>query len=111
MNVSAFIRDYMAKNHTSEDFLIHVAELMEKQLHEWDDQYEVFIMHLKNYEITIKNEEQYYHVALTNDEIRSFQKKDAFALDRHLWTELKKKGLPVKKAEGNYLNQVFNKKS
>lgn len=109
MNVSAFIRDYMAKNHNAEDFLIHVAELMEKQLHEWDEKYEVFVMHLKNYEVTVKNGEQYYHAALTDDEIVSLQKKDPFALDHHLWMEFKKKGLPVKNGEGNYLNEVFKK--
>lgn len=109
MNVSAFIRDYMAKNHYAEDFLIHVAELIEKQLQKWDEKYEVFVMHLKNYEITVKNNEQYYHATLTDDKIRNLQKKDAFALDRQLWTELKKNGLVIKKCEGNYLNEVFKK--
>ncbi len=109
MNVSAFIRSYMAKNQTAEAFLLHVVELIERQLKEWDEQYEIFVMLLQDYEISVKNKDNYYHTSISVEEIRALKKEDPFALDRQLWTELRKKGLPIKESKGNYLEHVFRK--
>lgn len=69
MNVSGVMRGYLCKSFKGEKFLLHVAETMEKQLKEWDPQYEVFLMKLANYELMIKKGETYYHVLLSEQEI------------------------------------------
>ncbi len=107
MNVSAIMREMIAKSRNNEQFLLHVAELIETQLKEWDNRYEVFVMLLKNYEIAVKLGEQYYHTSISNEEIGALKKEGPFALDRKLWTALQKEGLPIKESQGNYLQLVF----
>ena len=57
MNFSGVVRGYMSKSFSSERFILHVADTIEKQLKEWNPLYEVFLMKLKNYEVVIKNAE------------------------------------------------------
>lgn len=108
MNVSANMREIIVKNRNNEQFLLHVAELMERQLKEWDYRFEVYVMLLKNYEIAVKLEDQYFHTSISGEEIGRLKKKGPFALDRRLWTDLQKEGLPIKESQGNYLKLVFS---
>lgn len=107
MNVSGVIRGYMSKNMDVEQFIIHVATLMEKQLKEWDENYEVYVMKMANYELVVKNGEKYYEVSLSEDEIKVLQNKSPFSLDKRLWTELEQQGLNLLWGYGDYLDKVF----
>jgi hypothetical protein len=107
MNINGLVRSYLARNQTGEEFFKLVADLMERQLKEWDPEYEVFLMKFSYYELTVKKGDQYYHVLVTENELTELQKADPFALDKKLWNELEKQGLPIKKGYGNYLDIVL----
>ncbi len=107
MNVNGIVRSYFANNKSGEEFFSQVADHIERQLKEWDEDYEVFLMRFSYYELMVKNNEQYYHVEMTEDELVSLQKSDPFALDRKLWNELAGQGLQIKKGNGNYLDTVL----
>ncbi len=97
----------MAKSHNSEEFLLHVANVMERQLKEWNDTYEVMVMKLASYELMVKEKEQYYHVHLNEQEIDTLQKRDPYGLDRKVWRELLNQGLPIIQGTGNYTGLVL----
>ena len=107
MDINELERSSIAKFQSGEDFLIHVAEFMERQLKEWDNIYEVFVMKLANYDFIVKNEEKYYEVQLSEDDIASLQKSGPYELDRKLWKELENQGLPIIKGTGNYIEKVL----
>lgn len=110
MNVSGEGRKNVAHNLRREEFLKYVATAIEKQLKEWDENYEVYVMKLKKYEIMINNGEHYYHVKLAENELDSLQKASPFELDRKVWKELIKQELPIKRGEGdegNYIDMVL----
>lgn len=107
MNISGVIRGYMSKNMNVEEFIVHVATLMEKQLKEWDENYEVYVMKLADYEFVVKNNDTYYGVDISEDEIDFLQNKSPFALDKKLWAELEKQGINILRGYGDYLEKVF----
>jgi hypothetical protein len=107
MNMNGMARAYMARNLRIEDFLIHVAKVTERQLKEWDDEYEVILMKIANYELIIKKDEKDYLVNLSETGLHRLQKKDPFALDRKIWRELEKQGLPIMRGFGNYMDLVL----
>lgn len=108
MNVSGVIRGYMSKSCTNEKFIIHVTEVIEKQLKEWDKNYEVFLMKFSNYEIVVKNNEMYCFVSFSENEIEQLQKRTPFSLDCKIWKELKEQGLTIKNGYGNYIDLTLN---
>ena len=107
MNSSVVIRGWMSNCLSGEEFIKHVAGVIERQLKEWDDHYEVFLMKLAYYEVIIKNGETYYHADLSEQELETLQKKSPFSLDRNIWLELQNQGLPIIKGIGDYLDKVF----
>ncbi len=107
MNINGLARTYIARHKSGEEFLKHVVGIIERQLKEWDDRYEVIVMQLVNYEMFVTNEEQYYHVTIPEQEVHLFQKSGPFILDRKIWRELKKQGLPIVKGDGNYIDVVL----
>ncbi|MCQ6279664.1 hypothetical protein [Bacillus sp. EB600] len=107
MNINKLARGYLSTNLSGEEFLEYVASAIEQQLKEWDKSYEVFVMQLTNYEVMIKNGDQYYHVQLTVNELDSLQKSSPFQLDRKVWSELEKQELPIIRGTGNYIETVL----
>ena len=107
MNISGVIRGYMSKNMSVEEFIVHVATLMEKQLKEWDENYEVYVMKLADYEVVVKNNDTYYGVDISEFEIDFLQNKSPFSLDKKLCAELEKQGLNILRGYGDYLDKVF----
>jgi hypothetical protein len=107
MNINEMVRSYMVRIMNDEDFLKHVAELVERQLHEWDLNYEVFIMKFTDYELVVKNSEQYYEVKLNEQELEMLRLKGLFKLDQKIWRELVDNGLPVMEGYGNYMETVL----
>ncbi|WP_421378059.1 hypothetical protein ACOJQI_12030 [Bacillus salacetis] len=107
MNINGMVRSYMIQIMEDEDFLKHVAELIERQLHEWYLNYEIFIMKFKDYELVVKNGDQYYEVTLTQQELEIMRFKGLYELDHRLWTALMDQGLVVMKGDGNYLETVL----
>jgi len=81
--------------------------MIEKQLQEWDPNFEVFLMKLSNYELMIKNGEAYYYVELTEQELDFLQNKSPFSLDRKIWLELENQGIQIFKGFGDYLDKVL----
>lgn len=107
MNVSGVLRGIMTKHLDNEDFLFHVATIIEQQLKEWDERYEVYLMKMRNYELVVKQDEHYYHVYLSEQELQTLQQSGPFALDRNIWFELKNQELPIIRGVGNYIDNVF----
>lgn len=107
MNINSVVRTYMAQIMNDEDFLRHVAEIIERQLHEWNLDYSVYIMKFKDYEVVVKYNEQYYEVNLTEQELEILRIKGLYKLDHKIWTELIDQGLTVMEGYGNYMETVL----
>lgn len=108
MNINGPGRGYMARSKSGEEFLLHIAQVIELQLKEWSEDYEeVIVMKLADYELIVRNKEDYYHVQLSPEEIESLQKKSPFSLDQKVWKELEQQGLPIVRGVGNYIDAVL----
>lgn len=107
MNINRFARNLMAREKSPEEYLKFVADVIERQLQEWDETYEIFVMKMHTYELVVKRGETYYHVYLSEQEIHHLQQKEPYDLDRFIWRELKKQGLPIVRGEGNYIENVL----
>jgi hypothetical protein len=107
MNIRGYSRGVISRNLCAEKFLVHVAETIETQLKEWDENYEVWIMKFQEYALTVKKGELYYHLNLSEKEIDSLQKENPYSLDRKIWKELEKQGLPIIKGYGNYIDSIL----
>ncbi|MDY0407676.1 hypothetical protein ACFFIS_06855 [Virgibacillus soli] len=107
MNTTGFIRGYMAKNQEGEKYLHHVMKVMERQLQEWDETYEVKMIKKESYAISVQNSEQTSIILISNSQLAQLQSKSPYALDKYMWTKLKENGLVIKERTGNYLNYVF----
>ncbi|TYS18506.1 hypothetical protein FZC78_02920 [Rossellomorea vietnamensis] len=108
MQTNGIVRSYMQQVMSSEDFLKYVAGIMENQLHEWDVNYEVFVMKWPDYEMVVKNGEKYYHAELSVQDLEVLHLKGLFELDKRLWIDLMEKVLPFGDDYGNYLSTVFH---
>ena len=75
MNVNRFARSIMAENYDGESFLLHVSAVIERQLKEWDETYDVIVMKLIDYEVVVKKENRYYEVLLSEKALLSLQQK------------------------------------
>jgi hypothetical protein len=107
MQINRMVRSYMMQIMDSEDFLKHVAETVERQLHEWDVSYKVLVMKLRDYELVIKNADQDYQVKLSEQEVQVLPSTGLFKLDYKIWTDLIKQGLVIQEGYGNYLDTVL----
>lgn len=108
MNSSGFIRGLMAKNFDNERFLLHVAECIERQLKEWDENYEVMVAKMPDYFFVIRNAKKSIYFTITEKKAKELQEEFIFALDRHIWLELQKQGVKLQNGQGNYLSYVFS---
>lgn len=107
MNNSGFIRGLMSKNLGHEEFLQHVGNTIEKQLQEWDENYQVNIMKMENYHFIVKNGDKDYWLEITEEELIKLQNKSPFSLDFRLWTMLVVQGIEIKFGDGDYLLKVY----
>jgi hypothetical protein len=107
MNVNEMVRSYMVRIMNDEDFLKHVGDLVERQLQEWDLDYEVFIMKFKDYELVVKNNDQYFEMTLTELDLEMLRIKGLFSLDQRIWKDLVDAGLTVMEGYGNYMSTVL----
>lgn len=108
MNMNRFARSLMAREKSPEEYLMFIADVVERQLQEWGETYEVFVMKMHTYELIVKRgDERYYHVYLSEEEIYHLQQKEPYELDRFIWKELKKQGLPIIRGGGNYIDYVI----
>ena len=55
MNTTGFIRGYMAKNMENEKFLEHVGWVLERQLQEWDESYQLRVFKQEDFIISVQN--------------------------------------------------------
>ena len=85
----------MAKNSSSESFLKSVARMIERQLKEWDEKYEVMVMKGVDYEFVVNHNDDFYHLQLSDQDIHELQMKSPHALDQKIWLELEKQGLTI----------------
>ena len=108
MNTTGFIRGYMAKNQDGEKFLKHVLVTVERQLQEWDPNYEVQLIKLSNYEVLVKNDKETINFTISESQLALFQSRSPYTLDRFIWKELEDKGVTIGKCDGNYLTYVFH---
>lgn len=107
MNTNGFVRGLKAKNINEEEFLKHVATVVERQLKEWDEKYEVMVIKGVHYEFVVNHNDDFYHLQLSDQDIHEPQKKSPYALDRKIWQELEKIGLTIRWDRGNYIEVVL----
>lgn len=108
MNVTGFTRGLMAKNYNEEEFYKHVASLVESQLKEWNEKYEVKVMTKGSiYKLFVQHHNLFYHLVLSKNDVQFFQENGPFALDRKMWQKLAEQGLPIIRGTGNYLDILF----
>ena len=107
MNRNGFARGLMAKNYSGEKFLLHVSDVIERQLKEWNDAYEVMVMKLVDYEFVVKKDNGYYELMISEKELDTLQATAPFALDRHVWKELEKQGVEIVRGYGDYIESVM----
>lgn len=107
MNVSGWKRSYVSRFYSNEDFLIRVASDIEQQLQEWDENYQVYILKLKTYELNVKNGDRYYVMQLDEEEVEFLQREGPFSLDTKIWKGLEKEGLQILKGYGDYLDSIL----
>ncbi|WP_099363609.1 hypothetical protein [Fredinandcohnia onubensis] len=110
MNTSGFIRGMMSKSMESEKFFIHVATCIEQELQEWDPDFKVMVMKLKNYELFVTGKQDSLQFTIAETEINNLQQRGPYALDRKIWRELEQQGLQIIRGSGNYLGYVFMEK-
>lgn len=106
-DMNFFIRENLSKLMKNEDFLLYVAKTIEKQLKEWDSNYEMLVMKLEDYEIMLKNMDKYYHSTVSEWDLFLLQCQSPFALDQKIWKDFFVDGFPIKKEMGKYLEQIF----
>lgn len=111
MNINGFARGFLAKNSSGEKFLESVARLVERQLKEWDEKYEVMVMKWVDYEFVVNHNDDFYHLQLSEQDIHELQMKSPYALDRKIWQDLAKQGLTITLGYGNYLDFVLKYES
>lgn len=109
MNSSGWMRGYMAKSYSAEDFIIHVGTTIEDQLQEWDPAYAVNIMKMRDYIFVVRKEETFYEMTLTEEEVEVLQNRSPYSLDWEIWTELEEQGIEVKRGYGNYIDYVMGR--
>ncbi|MCQ6279666.1 hypothetical protein [Bacillus sp. EB600] len=107
MNVNGYARAYVTRNQDGEQFLKYVSKVIEQQLKEWDGNYEVIVMKLKDHEFIVKKAGDYYHIHLSEKELELLLKSGSYQLDRKLWMELENQGLTIIKGTGDYLEMVL----
>ncbi|WP_077213048.1 hypothetical protein [Bacillus dakarensis] len=107
MNINAQTREDIARSQSEQQFLIHVADQIQRQLKEWSSEYRVYLMKLTNYELTIGHKERFYQIEISEEELRLLQGCDPYALDRKIWNTLRSQGLSVQQGVGNYIDTVL----
>lgn len=90
-----------------EEFLQHVGKMIERQLQEWDENYEVNIMKMENYLFVVKNRDKSYWVEITEKELIELQNRSPYSLDYKIWTMLAVQGIEIKFHSGDYLLKVY----
>lgn len=106
MNSSSFVRSLLAKKMTGEKFLLHVLQMVERQLQEWDD-YHLIVMKFRDYEILITcGNQEIEHIIISEQRLAELQQKSPYSLDLTIWEELLKKGINIKKDGGSYLRSL-----
>ena len=81
--------------------------MIERQLKEWDEKYEVMVMKWIDYEFVVNHNDDFYHLQLSDQDIHELQMKGPHALDQKIWLELEKQGLTIILGYGNYLDFIF----
>jgi len=107
MNTSGFLRGMMAKGTDPERFIIHVANCVERELKQWDENYRVVMMKLQNYEIYINYEDTSYHLTISEDELVELKQKGPYSLNQRIWFDLQNQGMEIVMGYGNYLEYIF----
>ncbi|PAV27938.1 hypothetical protein CIL05_18875 [Virgibacillus profundi] len=107
MNSSGWVRGYMSKSYSGEDFLIHVGTTIERQLKEWDEGYEVNIMKFRDYVFVVKKGDRYYEMKLAEKEVEMLKDKSPYSLDRRIWVELERQVIQFLEGYGNYVGRVL----
>ena len=69
----------MSKNLGHEEFLQHVGNTIEKQLQEWNENYQVNIMKMENYHFIVKNRDKDYWLEITEEELIKLQNKSPYS--------------------------------
>ncbi|WP_090854909.1 hypothetical protein [Paraliobacillus sp. PM-2] len=77
--------------------------MIEQQLQELDESDVVVLTKLEDYTLSVQGNNLTTDITISNSQILN----SPYALDKYIWTELRKKGVESKEANGNYLGYVF----
>lgn len=107
MNASGMLRGYASKAMPNDAFFDHVTQTMEKQLKQWDTDYELFVNTTDGYQIAVLYGESRYTATLSAENWDTLQQNTPSSVDRAIWLQLQEQGLEVKTGFGDYIEKVF----
>ncbi|TFE01519.1 hypothetical protein [Jeotgalibacillus salarius] len=107
MNASGMLRGYASKAMPNDAFFNHVTTTMEKQLKQWNPDYELLVNTSDDYRIVVLQNEKRYTATLSAEEWATLQQTAPFSVDRAIWQQLQEQGLEVKLGFGDYIEKAM----
>lgn len=100
MNTTGFLRGYMAKNMTAQQFIKVAAEAISR---EFEEQVEVIIVSPEEYEIIFRG----YKAEISSALIKELKGKSPYGVDKYLLEEFRKQGLCFNEDRSQYIRYCF----
>ncbi len=107
MNASGMLRGYASKAMPNDDFFDHVTTTMERQLKQWDSDYELFVNTTDGYQVAVLHGDKRHTALLSTEEWGTLQQNTPFSVDRAIWQQLQAQGLEVKTGFGDYIEKAL----
>jgi hypothetical protein len=96
MNTTGFIRGYMAKNMSAEEFIKVSAEALAR---EFEEEVKVITAEENEYNIVFND----YRVSINTNLIDELKAKSPYAVDKYMLQEFGKQGLNVDETRSQYI--------
>jgi hypothetical protein len=100
MNSTGFIRGYMAKNMSAEEFIKVSAKALEREFEE-----EVIAITAEDNEYNISFKD--YRVSINTDLINELKSKSPYGVDKYLLQEFRKQGFSFDEDRSQYVRYCF----
>jgi hypothetical protein len=111
LHANVLIRGYMQCHLKTETFAAHVASCVKRQLLEFDKKAEFEMDHHTNFFLFYGQAfERPFMSLLTLAEVEELKAEGPYALDRIIWCDIQKKGIPIEKTTHYLLTVLFKEK-
>lgn len=101
MNITGFLRGYMAKASDADKFIKIVANAIGR---EFEDEVQIIDNSKNDYKIIFKG----YEICINANQIEQLKSKSPYAVDRFLLTEFRKHGFKFDEYRSQYIMYCFN---